>query len=63
VVHIFFKDFGRRIEAAAASVLLFIAFRFSPANNDPRLGCITFLDGVMAVTLVVNPWCCCTTCS
>jgi uncharacterized sodium:solute symporter family permease YidK len=50
----FLKDFGRRIEAAAANVLLFIAFSFSLANNYPRLGYITFLDAVMAVTFVVN---------
>ncbi len=34
----FLKDYTRRIEAAAANVLLFIAFSFSLANNYPRLG-------------------------
>jgi hypothetical protein len=50
----FLKDYTRRIEAAAANILLFIAFSFSLAGNYPRLGYITFLDAVMAVTFVVN---------
>jgi hypothetical protein len=50
----FLKDYTRRIEAAAANVLLFIAFSFSLAGNYPRLGYVTFLDAVMAVTFVVN---------
>lgn len=50
----FLRDYSRRIEAAAANILLFIAFNFSLANNYPRLGYITFLDAVMSVTFVVN---------
>ncbi|MFL7839520.1 MAG: hypothetical protein ACK2T4_04950 [Candidatus Promineifilaceae bacterium] len=50
----FLKDYTRRIEAAAANILLFIAFNFSLASNYPRLGYITFLDAIMAVTFIVN---------
>lgn len=50
----FLRDFGRRIEASAANTLLFIAFSFSLADNYPRLGYITFLDAVMAVTFAFN---------
>jgi hypothetical protein len=50
----FLRDFTRRIEAAAANILLFIAFSFSLADNYPRLGYVTFLDAIMAVTFVVN---------
>jgi hypothetical protein len=50
----FLKDYGQRVEAAAANVLLFIAFSFSLAGNYPRLGYITFLDAIMGVTFVVN---------
>jgi hypothetical protein len=50
----FLKDIGRRIEASAANILLFIAFSFSLTDNYPRLGYITFLDAVMAVTFVFN---------
>lgn len=50
----FLRDYSRRMEAAAANILLFIAFSWSLANNYPRLGYITFLDAIMAVTFVVN---------
>jgi hypothetical protein len=50
----FLRDYTRRIEAAAANVLLFIAFSWSLADNYPRLGYLTFLDAVMAVTFTVN---------
>lgn len=50
----FLRDYTRRIEAAAANILLFIAFSFSLADNYPRLGYVTFLDAIMAVTFIVN---------
>lgn len=50
----FLKDYTRRIEVAAGNLLLFIAFSFSIADNYPRLGYLTFLDVVMAITFVVN---------
>lgn len=50
----FLRDYNRRIEASAANTLLFIAFSFSLADNYPRLGYVTFLDAVMAVTFVFN---------
>jgi hypothetical protein len=53
-VTFFLKDYTRRIEVAAGNVLLFIAFSFSLADNYPRLGYLTFLDAVMAVTFIVN---------
>ena len=50
----FLHDYTRRIEAAAANILLFIAFSWSLADNYPRLGYITFLDAIMTVTFAVN---------
>lgn len=50
----FLRDYTRRIEAAGANILLFIAFSWSLADNYPRLGYITFLDAIMAVTFAVN---------
>lgn len=50
----FLRDYTRRIEAAAANILLFIAFSFSLTDNYPRLGYMTFLDAVMAVTFIFN---------
>jgi hypothetical protein len=48
------RDYGQRAQAAAANVLLFIAFSFSLTDNYPRLGYLTFLDVIMAITFVVN---------
>ncbi len=50
----FLSDYTRRIEAAGANILLFIAFSWSLADNYPRLGYLTFLDAVMTVTFAVN---------
>jgi hypothetical protein len=50
----FLRDYSRRIEAAAGNILLFIAFSFSLAGDFPRLGYVTFLGALMAVTLAVN---------
>jgi hypothetical protein len=50
----FLHDYTRRMEAAAANILLFIAFSWSLADNYPRLGYITFLDALMTVTFSVN---------
>jgi hypothetical protein len=53
-VTFFLRDYGMRIEVASANLLLFIAFSWSLSENYPRLGYLTFLDAVMAITFVVN---------
>jgi hypothetical protein len=50
----FLKDFTRRIEVATGNVLLFIAFSWSLAEEYPRMGYLTFLDAIMAITFVIN---------
>ena len=50
----FLEDHTKRAEIAAANLLLFIAFSFSLAENYPRLGYLTLLDLVMAITFVIN---------
>jgi len=50
----FLKDFTRRIEVATGNVLLFIAFSWSLAEDYPRMGYLTFVDVIMAITFVVN---------
>jgi hypothetical protein len=50
----FLKDYTRRIEVATGNLLLFIAFSFSLAENYPRMGYLTFLDALMAITFVIN---------
>jgi hypothetical protein len=53
-VTFFLKDFTRRIEVATGNLLLFIAFSWSLAEDYPRMGYLTFLDVIMAITFVVN---------
>jgi hypothetical protein len=53
-VTFFLKDFTRRIEVASGNLLLFIAFSWSLAEEYPRMGYLTFLDAIMAITFVVN---------
>jgi len=50
----FLKDYSRRIEVATGNLLLFIAFSWSLANEYPRMGYLTFVDVIMAITFVVN---------
>lgn len=50
----FLKDYSRRIEIATGNLLLFIAFSFSLGENYPRMGYLTFLDAIMAITFAIN---------
>jgi len=50
----FMKDYTRRIEIATGNLLLFIAFSFSLGENYPRMGYLTFLDAIMAITFIIN---------
>jgi hypothetical protein len=53
-VTFFLKDYTRRIEVATGNLLLFIAFSFSIAEDYPRMGYLTFLDAIMAITFIIN---------
>jgi hypothetical protein len=53
-VTFFLKDYTRRIEVATGNLLLFIAFSWSLAEDYPRMGYLTFVDAIMAITFVVN---------
>jgi Neurotransmitter-gated ion-channel ligand binding domain len=50
----FLKDYTRRIEIATGNLLLFIAFSFSLGENYPRMGYLTFMDAIMAITFIIN---------
>jgi hypothetical protein len=50
----FLKDYGRRIEIATGNLLLFIAFSWSLGENYPRMGYLTFVDAIMAITFFIN---------
>ena len=53
-VTFFLKDYTRRIEVATGNLLLFIAFSWSLAEDYPRMGYLTFVDAIMAITFVIN---------
>ncbi len=50
----FLKDYSRRIEIATGNLLLFIAFSWSLGENYPRMGYLTFVDAIMAITFFIN---------
>jgi hypothetical protein len=50
----FLKDYTRRIEIATGNLLLFIAFSWSLGDNYPRMGYLTFVDAIMAITFFIN---------
>jgi len=57
----FMKDYSNRIAISVSNLLIFVAFNFSIGSDLPRLGYMTFMDGIVfaaffitAFTVLVN---------
>jgi hypothetical protein len=58
---LFMRDYSNRISVSVAVLLIFVAFNFTIGSDLPRLGYMTFMDGILfaaflitALTVLIN---------
>ncbi len=51
---LFMRDYSNRISVSVAVLLIFVAFNFTIGSDLPRLGYMTFMDGIMFAAFLVT---------